>query len=487
MKYSIIKYMIVVCLFCGCTQEGPYKTALLGSLPKNFDPTGVSEVNEITLMSQICGRLTALDDALNIQGDLAEDWDISPDRKTYKFKLKKNLHFQTGTLLTAKDVVFTFQRMLNDHNSFVSTWVEDFEKVEILDDDTVSIKLSRQSPDLLYRLSHPKLCVLEQQHPFINIDGVDVPNSVAPYRVSRIIQPDTVILSANGLPYQAIEEEISVRYLDQGDALKEFKSGNLHDLSFYLLDDDEINPLKDQSKVLRSKLYWTWLIVLNPSKGYFSQKPKRLEFVSKFNRRGFLKLWGSDIRESSSMIPYGVKGYAEQTNLQSSVSESHLPACAQPLKVAVIRGMPLENNLEKAVQNEITAASGCPVDIAFIEMGDWIKDWSEAISDVYIFGTAPNSLDPLSYYRYFIGGGSENTIRAQDELLDQAYWRLYQKPIPDRSENDYRDILDAFYSTGFGVALGHPSFKFVYSKDVKHIHMNPFGMELNRWWKIGRK
>jgi len=41
---------------------------------------------------------------------LAESWTVSPDQKTYEFKLREGVKFHNGEPLTAEDVKFSFQR-----------------------------------------------------------------------------------------------------------------------------------------------------------------------------------------------------------------------------------------------------------------------------------------------------------------------------------------------------------------------------------------
>ncbi|HEY4253060.1 MAG TPA: ABC transporter substrate-binding protein [Roseomonas sp.] len=47
----------------------------------------------------------------NIVGDVAESWTEAPDKLTYSFKLRPNIAFHDGTILTSEDVRATYDRM----------------------------------------------------------------------------------------------------------------------------------------------------------------------------------------------------------------------------------------------------------------------------------------------------------------------------------------------------------------------------------------
>src|SRR5438105_6959768 len=90
--------------------DGEMRWALYVTLPPVwFDP------------GEVAGQLTpfwvlyALHDALvkpmpgnMLSPSLAESWTVSPDQKTYEFKLREGLKFHNGDLFTAEDVKFSF-------------------------------------------------------------------------------------------------------------------------------------------------------------------------------------------------------------------------------------------------------------------------------------------------------------------------------------------------------------------------------------------
>ena len=46
--------------------------------------------------------------------DIADSYEVSPDKLTYTFVLKDNIKFHDGEPLTADDVVFTIESILDD-------------------------------------------------------------------------------------------------------------------------------------------------------------------------------------------------------------------------------------------------------------------------------------------------------------------------------------------------------------------------------------
>ena len=89
-------------------------------------------------------------DVRQIEPDLAEKWESSPDGKVWTFHLRRGVkwHHDYGEV-TADDVVFSLNRAANKETSSFSSDYVNFEKVEAVDPHTVRITLKEVVPSLL--------------------------------------------------------------------------------------------------------------------------------------------------------------------------------------------------------------------------------------------------------------------------------------------------------------------------------------------------
>lgn len=97
-----------------------------------------------TSSSQICGYLfngiVKYDKDLKLVGDLAERWEVSEDRLSITFYLRKNVFWHDGKPLTAYDVQFTYERLIDPETA--TPYSGDFlmvEKFQVIDEYTFRV------------------------------------------------------------------------------------------------------------------------------------------------------------------------------------------------------------------------------------------------------------------------------------------------------------------------------------------------------------
>ena len=86
---------------------------------------------------------------------LATSWEISPDGKTYTFKLRQGVKFSDGTDFNAQAVIFNMKRWVNNDRHAILSSVN-VESMEALDDHTVKIVFKNGAYPILTELTYPR-------------------------------------------------------------------------------------------------------------------------------------------------------------------------------------------------------------------------------------------------------------------------------------------------------------------------------------------
>jgi peptide/nickel transport system substrate-binding protein len=93
-----------------------------------------------------------------VEGDLAQSWEASPDLMTYTFKLHPNVKFADGTAFTSADVKATYDRLRNPPAGVVSTrraTFADIGGIETPDPLTVVFKMKAVNASMLEHFASP--------------------------------------------------------------------------------------------------------------------------------------------------------------------------------------------------------------------------------------------------------------------------------------------------------------------------------------------
>ncbi|WP_091470536.1 peptide-binding protein [Methylophilus rhizosphaerae] len=114
--------------------NAPYPTqtggTLMGAMPSDpssliFMVAGESASSAIT--ANLFNSLLTYDQNLDLAGELAESWQVSPDQKTLTFHLKPGLVWADGHPLTSEDVFFTWQAIIDEKTR--SPYASDYQLV----------------------------------------------------------------------------------------------------------------------------------------------------------------------------------------------------------------------------------------------------------------------------------------------------------------------------------------------------------------------
>ncbi|MDR1622812.1 MAG: ABC transporter substrate-binding protein [Synergistaceae bacterium] len=118
-----------------------------------MDPIGHNDVPSSRACFEIYDTLIFLDDEGNASPGVAEKWeDLSPTE--IKFYLRKGVKFHNGDELKAEDVKFSLERATTDAGAMIRIFSQNLEKVDIVDDYTVILKLKEADYYFFSSLAH---------------------------------------------------------------------------------------------------------------------------------------------------------------------------------------------------------------------------------------------------------------------------------------------------------------------------------------------
>lgn len=139
-------------------KSGGTYTLVLGDSPQSLNYYGVIDNNLGLIAQQLFDGLVEFNYAnYRIEPALAESWTVSPDGKTYTFKLRQGVKWSDGQPLTADDVVFTYNQIITNPEARAgdaANFKLDGKPVQIkkVNASTVQFVLPRPSPAFLLQM-----------------------------------------------------------------------------------------------------------------------------------------------------------------------------------------------------------------------------------------------------------------------------------------------------------------------------------------------
>lgn len=200
--------------------------------PSTLIPILASDSASHSVAGLIYNGLLKYDKNLELTGDLAESWDLSPDGLTITFHLKKGVKWQDGREFTSRDVMYTYKTIIDPKTP--TAYAEDFLQVK-----------SAEAPDrYTFRAVYGKPFAPALASWGLNIlpahllEGKDItktelarkPVGTGPYRLKEWSAGQRLVLEANpeyfeGRPY--LERRVFRIIPDTSTMYMELKAGGL--------------------------------------------------------------------------------------------------------------------------------------------------------------------------------------------------------------------------------------------------------------------
>jgi peptide/nickel transport system substrate-binding protein len=150
-------------------------------------------------------------DYQNVKPLLATSWELVDDGAAWLFHLRPDVKFVSGNPMTADDVKFSFDRLVNLKDN-PAALAENLKSVEVIDEQTVKLVMNDKAQPLLNILISPNFAVLDaktaQEHGATSAVGADTNDTAsewlnehsigtAPYQLDSWDRNSQIVLTAN--------------------------------------------------------------------------------------------------------------------------------------------------------------------------------------------------------------------------------------------------------------------------------------------------
>ena len=126
-----------------------------------MDPQALFDVGRVAYRLNLYdGLMRWLDNPPKLNLWLAESYDISNGGKTYNFKIRKNAKFHDGTLVEAKDVVYSIERILALKKGAASLFLKVIKPGTTKAIDTLTVQFNLTKPSAIFLATVPEIHVM---------------------------------------------------------------------------------------------------------------------------------------------------------------------------------------------------------------------------------------------------------------------------------------------------------------------------------------
>ncbi len=414
-----------------------------------FDPGECYEISAQIIVSDIYDRLVRYEaeDMTKLVGGVALSWEVSPDAKTYTFKLRPNQKFESGATVTADDMVFSLQRVviLDKTPAFLFTqlgWNKDNVKSLITAPDASTLKFTiteNFAPSLVLNLmATVAASVVEKKVAMANEVNGDLGNTwlkthsatSGPYRLISWKASELVSLEANpgyhlGAPHM---KRVIVRHVPEpGTQRLMLEKGDI-DIALSLLPDQLVPLAKDKDIKIESFPYsGTWYMPMNLSDERLKNPKVRLAMKYLVDYQGMVNTFlKGRFLVQQAFLPIGIFGAIPYNPYKLDVAKAKalLAEAGYPngfeLRLDVASISP-QIDMAQSVQQTMGLA-GIKVNIVSADAKQVIGIYRGRKHQMVLISWTPDYLDPHSNADTFAHNDDDSDGAKSHPLAWRNHW-----------------------------------------------------------------
>ena len=177
-------------------EESRTLTIAVNADMQTTDPQILNNGPTTAILYNVYSNLIKQNDEGELENDLAVSYELLDDQLTWQFKIREDAVFHNGDPVTAKDVVFSLDRVMHDETGSDYTNFSPLDRVEVVDDYTLNVISKNPYAIMPNLLAKGGAAVLPAD--YIEEVGMDAfvaaPIGSGPYKLTEYVKDDHVTL-----------------------------------------------------------------------------------------------------------------------------------------------------------------------------------------------------------------------------------------------------------------------------------------------------
>lgn len=193
---SVLMLAALVPSFAQSSRSGTLVVALPNDPTSLFPPRG-ADITAGNAAAPLFNSLVRLNDANELEPDLATSWVIDEDGVTYTFTLREGVTFHNGEPFNADSVIASWQASADPSNDYAQVYAK-VVSVEALDEMTVRMVTANPDPVFMTELATGWAMFPPQYLAEVGIEGFEAaPVGTGPFRFVERVPGDRIVMEAN--------------------------------------------------------------------------------------------------------------------------------------------------------------------------------------------------------------------------------------------------------------------------------------------------
>ncbi len=428
---------------------------MYGIDPITLDPAVSAEMTSHEYVTQIYSGLVRPDDNLEPAPDIAERWEMSQDRRTYTFYLRKDVTFQDGRKVTAADFKYSWERACDPAtgSNVAGTYLGDIvgvrdvlegrareiSGIKVIDDYTFRVTIDAPKSYFLSKLTYPTTYVVDKANVSKGKEWWRKPNGTGPFKLTEWNENNLLVLERNEKYYGGVAGVGRVEFqLWSGLPMNMYETGQIDiaGVSVIYIDrvTDKAGPFYKELQVT-PELSFSW-IGFNTTKPPFDDVNVRRAFTLALDKDRIVSLvFRNLVQRADGILPPGIPGFNK-----SLVSPGYDVAKAKELiarsKYGDVSKLPPITLTTSGYGGEISMALdaivsewrdnlGVEVTVRQLEPDRYIYYLKEEKNELFDMGWIADYPHPQDFLDVLFHTGAENNFAEYsnpevDALLDKA-------------------------------------------------------------------